>query len=94
MMGNAVGSLTFLMTAAAQMGAESASLNMMKALNAGRCAVVNLGDNFYNFVAMSYFLAKQFGEEEQFKKQTRIFARHVCTCKKETDKLAKKFGGN
>ena len=58
MMGHAIGSLTFLLTAAAQMGAESMSLNMMKAINALRCAVVNFGDNFYNIIACAWYLSK------------------------------------
>ena len=94
MVGEAVGSITFLPTAAAQMGAESMSLNMMKAVNAGRCAIVNFGDNGWNVIACLWFLAKQFGQEGEIKTLLDEYYPYVCTCKEDADKIAKSFGGN
>lgn len=40
---------------------SSLSKNMVKALNALRCAALNGGVNVYNLVAAAYFAARQFG---------------------------------
>ena len=93
MMGNTIGSLTFLLTVAAQIGADTASLNWMKAVNAARCAIVNLGDNSFYFVASLFYFNKQFGSLDPYIGKIKVFARHACTCKKETDAMAAKFGG-
>ena len=65
--GEIVGSATFILTAVAQAGAETDSINMLKAKNALRCAVVSFGDNGWNLIAALYYAAKEFGQEEIIK---------------------------
>ena len=90
--GEIVGAGTFLLTAAAQAGAETDSLNMMKAKNALRCALVSFGDNGWNMIAALYYAAKQFGQDATIKEYLDEYYPYVCTCKVEVDKLAKTFG--
>ena len=91
--GEIVGAMTFFLTAAAQAGAETDSLNMLKAKNAIRCAVVSFGDNGWNLIAAAYYAAKQFGYDAEIKKYLDEYYPYVCTCTTEVDKLAKTFGG-
>ena len=92
MVGELVNSLTFLITIFAQVAAESMSLNMMKAVNALRCALLGFGENGWNFIAALWFLLKQFKKQAWLKKQIDKYYPYVCTCKKEADKIAKTMG--
>ena len=92
--GELVGAATFILTAVAQAGAETDSLNMMKAKNALRCAIVSFGDNGWNMIAALYYLAKQFGQEGTIKEYLDEYYPYVCTCTKEVDKISKTFGAN
>ena len=90
--GELVGAGTFLMTALAQAGAETDSLNMLKAKNALRCALVSFGDNGWNMIAALYFVARQFGQAKTIKGYLDEYYPYVCTCKVEVNKLAKTMG--
>ena len=90
--GELVGAGTFLLTAMAQAGAETDSLNMLKAKNALRCALVSFGDNGWNMIAALYYAAKQFGQDAIIKEYLDEYYPYVCTCKTEVDKLAKTMG--
>jgi hypothetical protein len=47
-----------MLSAAAQSVGSSMTMNQLKAVNAARCAVTNLGDNFWNWLAFIYYLVK------------------------------------
>ena len=67
---------------------------MMKAMNALRCSTVSFGDSGWNLIAALYYLFKQFGGESIIKEQLDLAYPYVCTCKEESDKISKFFGGN
>merc|ERR1719329_459971 len=54
---------TFMITTSLTTMASSLSKNMVKGLNALRCAISAGGVNVYNLVAALYFAARQFGQE-------------------------------
>ena len=70
------------------------TFNQMRALNAGRCALVSLGDNFWNFIAAAYFAAKEFGEEKMVEDKIDEYYPYVCTCNEEADTFSALMGGN
>ena len=70
------------------------TFNQMRAANSLRCAVVSLGDNFWNFIAAVYFAAKQFGQESLVEDKINEYYPYVCTCNEDADKFAVLFGGN
>ena len=90
----AVAAGTFILSAASQGAAASMTFNQMRALNAGRCALVSLGDNFWNFLAAIYYAAKQFGKENMVKDKINEYYPYVCTCNEDADKFAALMGGN
>ena len=54
----AVSAASFILSAVAQSAAQDMSFNQMRALNSGRCALLSSGDNFWNFLASLYYVAK------------------------------------
>jgi hypothetical protein len=57
---------SFIQIAQLTMAADM-TFNQQKALNAGSCAVKNLGNNVWHFVAAVYYAARQFELEEEIK---------------------------
>merc|ERR1719484_33952 len=43
---------------------QAFSINMMKGINALRCAVINAADNAWNFIAAAWWAAYQFDQEK------------------------------
>ena len=64
LVGEAVSAITFLLTSITQMAGAALSLNQQKALNAARCAVTNLGENQWNWLASAYYMLLEFGAEQ------------------------------
>ena len=89
MVSEAVGLVTFLLDIFIASGSAELSFNMQQAVQAGKCAVTNLGDNFWQFFAAIYYVAKEFGQEIQIEDAVTEYWPMVCTCKVEMDEIAK-----
>jgi hypothetical protein len=63
--------------------AGSLSENMVRAVNALRCALVNVGDNAWNLVAAVYWTLKGVGQEATAKEYLDIGYEWICTCGKD-----------
>ena len=68
--------------------ASSMTFNQIRALNAAGCAVTNLGNNFWHFIAAAWYAAKQFGQEQKIRDYADQYYPYICTCNKEMDKVA------
>jgi len=84
-----VGAATFLIQATAMGGASEFSFTMMRAINAAKCMVTNLGNNFWNMFGVIWYVALEFKFEAEITKYVAEYYPYVCTCKEETDLLAK-----
>ena len=73
-------------------GATEFSFNLMRAINALKCAVTNIGNNFWNVFGAIWYLALEFGYDKEVIKYTAEYYPYVCTCKVETDLFAKLMG--
>ena len=87
--GEMVGAITFLLQATAMGGASEFSFTMMRALNALKCMISNLGDNFWNLFGVVWYVALEFKFEKEVTKYVAEYYPYVCTCKVETDLFAK-----
>ena len=95
---NEVMSIANLLLSAASQGiAGDMTLNQVRAVNAARCAVLNLGDNAWTWLAGTYYLVKEFATAEDMKMIKGYldeYYPYVCTCKYEADQFSALFGGN
>jgi hypothetical protein len=57
-----VSSANFILTTMIQTGAANFNWNQLRAMNAARCAIFNLGENAWTWLAGTYYLIKQFGD--------------------------------
>jgi len=57
--------------------------NMMKGVNALRCAVTNVGENSWNLLAAIYWAAVGFGQDQMVNKYLDIGYEYVCTCQED-----------
>ena len=64
-----VNTLTFLLTAILQGGSADMSFSMIRAVNAFRCMIVSLGENFHNMFGMIWYVAKEFEKEQDIKEK-------------------------
>ena len=85
---------TFLITTSLTTMASSLSKNMVKGLNALRCAISAGGVNVYNLVAALYFAARQFGQEGELQTYLNEYWPYACTCIEDVDQFSQFFGGN
>ena len=92
--GEVVYAASILLSMASQMLGSELSLNQVKAINAARCAITNLGDNFWNWLAALYYAAKEFGQDQQIVDLVAEYYPHVCTCKEDADNASALVGGN
>ena len=92
--GELVAAVNFLSTAMAEGIAAGGSLDMIRAINSARCALVAGGDSFWYFIAGLWYLLLEFNSEQWLKEQLDLAYPYICTCKEESDKVAKWFGGN
>lgn len=73
---------------------SSLSKNIVKGLNALRCAIASGGINAYNLLAAAYFAAKQFGQEKEIQTLLNEYWPYVCTCIEDVDSFSEMMGGN
>ena len=85
---------TFLITTSLTTAASSLSKNMVKGLNAMRCAISSGGVNIYNLIAAAYFAARQFGYEGEIQTYLNEYWPYACTCIEDVDQFGQFFGGN
>lgn len=85
---------TFLITTSLTTAASSLSKNMVKGLNALRCAISSGGVNIYNLIAALYFAARQFKQEGEIQKYLNEYWPYACTCIEDVDQFSQFFGGN
>ena len=90
----AVSIASVLLNITIQSAGSSMSVNQLKALNAAGCAITNLGDNFWNWLAALYHAAKQFGKEQEVVDLLEEYYPYVCTCKNEVDTFSELLGGD
>ena len=84
-----VGAVTFLLQATAMGGASEFSFTMMRAINALKCMIQNLGNNFWNIFGVVWYVALEFKFDAEVTKYVAEYYPYVCTCKVETDLFAK-----
>jgi hypothetical protein len=70
------------------------SENLMRAINALRCALVNVGDNAWNLVAAVYWTLVGVGQEATIKEYLDIGYEWICTCGKDAQTLIGALGGD
>ena len=85
---------TFAITIALTQFSSSLSKNMVKGLNALRCAALNGGVNAYNLVAAAYFAARQFGQAQKLQDLINEYFPYLCTCMNEVEQMGEWFGTN
>ena len=98
LMGEITGAGTFLLTALSQTMASTLSFNQLRAVNAGRCAIVNLGENSWTFLIAAYLVIKQFAPAEKIaelkKDYVDVYYPWVCTCSTEAEMFSALLGGD
>jgi len=67
------------------------SENLTRAINAFRCAVVNVGDNAWNLVAAVYWTMVGVGQDATAREYLNIGYEWICTCANDADKLLEKL---
>lgn len=90
----AVSIISVMLTVAIQSAGSSMTENQLKAVNAAGCAVTNLGDNFWNWLAALYYAAKEFGKDAEIEALLEEYYPYVCTCKSEVDLFGAALGGD
>ena len=74
------------------MGSQlSESPNLLKALNAGRCAILSLGNNAWNLLAAAWWGAHQFGYHTEMETYLNMYADMACTCSIEINGMAEQL---
>merc|ERR1719446_237287 len=73
---------------------QAFSINMMKGINALRCAVVNAADNAWNFIAAAWWAAYQFDMEDLVEEGLDIAWPYICTCNKDMDFVSQVMGAD
>ena len=71
---------------------QGLTINMVKGVNALRCAVVNAGDNAWNFIAAAWWAAYQFGQEGLVEDGLDVAWPYICTCNEDMDYLSYVLG--
>ena len=71
---------------------QAFSLNMLKGINALRCAVVNAADNAWNFIAAAWWAAHQFGQEGVVEEALNVGWPYICTCNEDMDFISQMMG--
>ena len=89
-----ISSFNFLATSFAQSAGSGMTFNQQRALNSARCAVFNLGDNAWTWLAGTYYLAKQFNKADDIVAYIDEYYPYICTCKQETDQFSELMGSN
>jgi hypothetical protein len=72
---------------------SSLSQNLLRALNALRCAVTNLGTNSWNLIAAAYWTLVGVGQKDTAHEYLDLGYEHICTCQEDAIEIMKSFGG-
>lgn len=70
------------------------SQNLTRAINALRCALVNIGDNAWNIVAAAWWTLVGVGQEAVAKEYLDQGYQWICTCQKDAESLIKALGAD
>ena len=73
---------------------QSLTINMVKGVNALRCAVVNAGENAWNFIAAAWWAAYQFGQEGLVEQGLDVAWPYICTCNEDMDFMSYMMGAS
>ena len=73
---------------------QAFSLNMLKGINALRCAVVNGADNAWNFIASAWWAMYQFGLENYLEDGLDVAWPYICTCNEDMDFISQMMGAS
>merc|ERR1711907_448075 len=73
---------------------QAFSLNMMKGINALRCAVINAADNAWNFIAAAWWAAYQFDMEDLVEDGLDEAWPYICTCNEDMDFISQVLGAS
>jgi hypothetical protein len=76
-----------------QYAGSSLSENVVRALNALRCALSNLGTNAWNLIAAVYWTLVGVGQEATAKEYLDLGYQYVCTCQEDAMALVRALGG-
>jgi hypothetical protein len=68
--------------------------NMMKGVNALRCAVVSGGATSWYFIASAWWALYWLGQEGVLEEALDLAFPYICTCQEDVDTLAEMFGGS
>jgi len=79
----------FMITTFLAASSSSMSLNMVKGLNALRCAFSSGFINVWMLFGSLYYAARQFDQQTQLTDQLDTYYPYVCTCKKDIEDLQK-----
>ena len=75
-------------------GTDGMSENMVKGINALRCAFLNGFIQVYLLVAAAYYAARQFGQESEVQTQINEYYPYICTCNEDVAMLSEFMGGS
>merc|ERR1719473_1230378 len=73
---------------------QAFSLNMMKGINALRCAVINAADNAWNFIAAAWWAAYQFDMQDLVEYGLDTAWPYICTCNEDMDFISQVMGAS
>jgi|ERR1719424_1068922 len=74
---------TYFISYALAQGTSGMSVNMIKAMNALRCAFTAGFSNFWYLLAAAFFAARQFGFTAEFQTKVDEYYPYFCTCESD-----------
>ena len=77
-----------------QMGTQNMTVNMMKGVNALRCAVMSGAATGWYFIASAWWALYWVGQESLLEDALDFAYPMICTCNEDVDNLAAMMGGN
>jgi len=66
--------------------------NLMKAINALRCSITNIGENSWNIIAAAFWTAVGLGYAKDIAGYLDIGYEWICTCQEDANKLVRSWG--
>jgi hypothetical protein len=92
LLGDLVDAAQSLVKYGVQYASAELSDNLLKAVNALRCALTNLGTNAWNIIAAAYWLLVGVGQEKVVKEYLDIGYEYICTCQEDAKSIIESFG--
>lgn len=92
LMGDLIDALQALLKFGIQYIGTSLTDNMLKGVNALRCAVTNVGENAWNLIAALYWAAAGAGQGDMVKGYLDMGYEYVCTCQEDAKNLIEAMG--